>query len=212
MTLKETIIQESMKLFSLKGFVSTGINDILQAAHTSKGGFYNHFNSKDDLFYVVLAEAQKVWREKTLDGLDDIDSPLGGVEKFLENYRDQYLKDTEHFPGGCIFITFSVELDDQRPPLAAEVNKGFMGVRGMLKRLLNESQQAGELDAGVDIDNVADMLFDGMLGASVVYGVDKSAASLDRSIGALIDYLKNMEMDPLVESLNAEENKEVVAD
>jgi hypothetical protein len=47
------------------------------------------------------------------------------------------------------------------------------------------------------------MLFDGMLGASVVYGVDKSAASLDRSIGALIDYLQNMEMDTLVEPFNA---------
>ena len=78
-----------------------------------------------------------------------------------------------------------------------------MGVRGMLKRLLNESQQADELDAGVDMNNVADMLFDGMLGASVVYGVDKSTASLDRSIGALIDYLQNMKMDTLVESFNA---------
>ncbi|NCF64812.1 MAG: TetR family transcriptional regulator [Chloroflexi bacterium] len=203
MTLKESIIQESMKLFSLKGFVSTGVNDILQAANTSKGGFYNHFTSKEDLFYVVLAEAQKIWREKTLDGLDDIASPLGKIEKFLENYRDRYLKDAEHFPGGCIFITFSVELDDQRPHLAAEVNKGFVGVRGMLKRLLNESQQADELDAGVDMNNVADMLFDGMLGASVVYGVDKSTASLDRSIGALIDYLQNMKMDTLVESFNA---------
>jgi AcrR family transcriptional regulator len=192
-----------MKLFSLKGFVSTGVNDILQAANTSKGGFYNHFTSKEDLFYVVLAEAQKIWREKTLDGLDDIASPLGKIEKFLENYRDRYLKDAEHFPGGCIFITFSVELDDQRPHLAAEVNKGFVGVRGMLKRLLNESQQADELDAGVDMNNVADMLFDGMLGASVVYGVDKSTASLDRSIGALIDYLQNMKMDTLVESFNA---------
>ena len=203
MTLKESIIQESMKLFSLNGFINTGINDILQAANTSKGGFYNHFSSKEDLFYVVLAEAQKIWRDKTLDGLDDIDSPLGRVVKFLENYRDQYLKDAEHFPGGCIFITFSVELDDQRPHLAAEVNKGFVGVRGMLTRLLYKSQQAGELDVDVNINNVADMLFDGMIGASVVYGVDKSTASLDRSIGALIDYLQNMEMDTLVEPFNA---------
>ncbi len=102
MTLKETIIQESLRLFSLKGFLSTGINDILLAANTSKGGFYNHFSSKEDLFYVVLAEAQGIWRDKTLCGLDEIESPVGKVERFLENYRDQYLKDDEHFPGGCI--------------------------------------------------------------------------------------------------------------
>jgi TetR/AcrR family transcriptional repressor of nem operon len=198
-TLKETIIQESMKLFSLNGFIGTGINDILQAAHTSKGGFYNHFTSKEDLFFVVLADAQKIWREKTLDGLRDIDSPLAKITKFLENYRDRYLKDTEHFPGGCIFTTFSIELDDQRPHLAAEVNKGFVGVKSMINRLLDQGKMAGELDEAVNTDLVTEMLFTGMIGASVLYGVDKSAASLDKSITVLIDYLEEMELKQVIE-------------
>lgn len=200
MTLKETIIQESLKLFSLKGFLSTGVNDILLAANTSKGGFYNHFSSKEDLFYIVLAEAQRIWREKTLYGLDEIESPIGKIEQFLENYRDRYLKDDEHFPGGCIFITFSVELDDQRPHLSTEVNKGFVGVKTMLKRFLDQAKQLGELDPAVNTADVTEMLFAGMIGASVNYGIDKSAAGLDRSIGALIDYLKAMQLEPAVES------------
>ena len=36
------------------------------------------------------------------------------------------------------------------------------------------------------------MLFAGMMCASVIYGVDKSANSLDRSINALIDYLEKL--------------------
>jgi len=36
------------------------------------------------------------------------------------------------------------------------------------------------------------MLFAGMLGASVIYGLDKSTASLDRSINTLIDYLEKL--------------------
>ena len=48
--LKEKIIYESMKLFSLKGLLSTSINDIMREANTSKGGLYNHFKSKDDIF------------------------------------------------------------------------------------------------------------------------------------------------------------------
>ncbi|MEJ2365372.1 MAG: TetR family transcriptional regulator, partial [Deltaproteobacteria bacterium] len=32
-----------MRLFSMKGFLSTSITDILEAADASKGGFYNHF-------------------------------------------------------------------------------------------------------------------------------------------------------------------------
>jgi len=192
MNLKEGIIHESLKLFSLKGFCSTSINDILEAANTSKGGFYNHFASKEDLFFQVLDEAQRIWREKTLSGLDEIESPVGKTRRLLENYRDRYLNDTENFPGGCIFITFSVELDDQRPHLSKEVSKGFMGLKAMLKRLLDEGRESGELSKNVDTSAITEMLFAGMLGASVIYGLDKSTASLDRSINTLIDYLEKL--------------------
>ena len=47
--------------------------------------------------------------------------------KFLENYKDRYLIDSDNFPGGCIFITFSVELDDQSHHLCEKVNEGVVG-------------------------------------------------------------------------------------
>ncbi|MFQ5811650.1 MAG: TetR/AcrR family transcriptional regulator [Anaerolineae bacterium] len=194
MSLRERIIHESMRLFSLKGFLSTSITDILEAANTSKGGFYNHFASKEDLFFAVLDEARRIWREKCLSGLDEIESPVGKVKKLLENYRDRYLKDTEDLPGGCIFVTFSVELPDQRTHLAEEVNKGFVGFKAMLKRLLNEGKELGELSDDVSIGTVTEMLFAGMVGASVIYGVDKSTDSLDRSINSLIDYLEKLKL------------------
>jgi AcrR family transcriptional regulator len=192
MNLKEKIILESLKLFSLKGFIGTSIHDILTAAKTSKGGFYNHFKSKEDLFFQVLEEARRIWREKNLKGLEDIENPIEKIKKFLENFRDLYLKDAENFPGGCIFITFIVELNDQRPHLSREVNRGFIGLKGMLKRLLDEGKEAGELRSDVSTDAITEMLFAGVLGATVMYGVDKSSETLDRSISALIDYLEKL--------------------
>ena len=192
MNLKEKIVHESLKLFSLKGFLSTSIHDILEASNTSKGGFYNHFASKEDLFFHVLDEARRIWREKNLSGLDEIEKPVEKITKLLENFRDKYLKDIENFPGGCIFITFSVELDDQRPHLSKEVNKGFIGLKAMLKRLLDEGKELGELNNDVNTGAITEMLFAGMLGASVIYGVDKSTKSVDRSINSLIDYLEKL--------------------
>ena len=192
MNLKEKIVHESLKLFSLKGFLSTSIHDILEASNTSKGGFYNHFASKEDLFFHVLDEARRIWREKNLSGLDEIEKPMKKITKLLENFRDKYLKDIENFPGGCIFITFSVELDDQRPHLSKEINKGFIGLKAMLKRLLDEGKELGELNNDVNTGAITEMLFAGMLGASVIYGVDKSTKSVDRSINSLIDYLEKL--------------------
>jgi AcrR family transcriptional regulator len=190
MNLKEKIIYESLRLFSLKGLLNTSLQDILKAANTSKGGFYNHFASKEELFFQVLDEARRIWREKNLSGLDEIENPVEKIKRFLENFRDLYLKDSENFPGGCIFITFSVELNDQRPHLSREVHKGFIGLKSMLKRLLDEGRESGGLSQDVSTSAITEILFTGMLGATVMYGLDKSTANLDRSINSLIDYLK----------------------
>jgi AcrR family transcriptional regulator len=192
MRLKDRINHESLKLFSTKGYLNTSISDILQAAETSKGGFYNHFESKEELFYEVLAIAQSIWREKNLYGLDEIDSPIAKIKKLLENYRDRYLKDNINFPGGCIFVTFSVELDDQRPHLMKEVAQGFIGLKRLLKKLLEEGKEIGELRADVNTNRATELIFSGMIGSSVLFGVDKSSTSLDKSINSLIQYLDGL--------------------
>ena len=192
MKLKDTIVHESLRLFSLNGFLSTSIQDILSAANTSKGGFYNHFSSKEDLFYQVLDEARKIWRQKNLLGIDKINEPIDKIIKLLENYKDRYLLDAENFPGGCIFIMFAVELGDSRPHLSREVQKGFTGLKAMLKRLLDNGQSSATVYNGINTDKITEIIFNGMLGASLTYSVDKSFEALDKSINSLIDYLDQL--------------------
>ena len=189
LNLKETIVHESLKLFSLNGFLSTSIQDILSIANTSKGGFYNHFSSKEDLFFQVLDDARKIWREKNLYGIDEIQDPIDKIIKLLENYKNRYLLDTENFPGGCIFIMFAVELGDSRPHLSKEVQKGFTGLKVMMKRLLDNGQSSPVVYNGLNTDTITEIIFNGILGASVNYSLDKSYETLDKSINALIDYL-----------------------
>jgi AcrR family transcriptional regulator len=195
MKLKEKIVHESLKLFSLKGFLSTSIHDILEAAGTSKGGFYNHFSSKEDLFFQVLDEARRIWREKNLAGLDEIEHPSEKITTLMNNYKDRYLKDAENFPGGCVFITLSAELNNQRPHLSKEIEKGFIGlkVKGLIKRLLDQGKESGEFGKKIDTDTVTEVLFNGMLGASLSYGVHKSKDDLDKSIKSLIQYFEQLE-------------------
>jgi len=192
LNLKETIVHESLKLFSLNGFLSTSIQDILSIANTSKGGFYNHFSSKEDLFFQVLDDARKIWREKNLYGINELKDPIDKIIMLLGNYKNRYLLDTENFPGGCIFIMFAVELGDSRPHLSKEVQKGFTGLKAMLKRLLDNDQSLPVAYNGLNTETITEIIFNGMLGASVNYSVDKSHEALDTSINALIDYLDKL--------------------
>ena len=97
---------------------------------------------------MVLDQSRKIWREKYFHGLDQIKTPINKLIRFLENYRDRYLVDSESFPGGCIFINLSVELDDQDTNLAQEVDRGFIGLKKKGPRILRLDFKGGILYVG----------------------------------------------------------------
>ena len=197
MSLKTKIIDESLRLFSVKGYINTSVTDILEASGASKGGFYNHFASKEALFHAALSKARQLWREKNLNGLTSIDPPLLKIKKILENYRDHYLTDQNNFPGGCIFVNLAVELNDQEPDLAAHVNEGFTRLKQMIIRLLEEANESGALVATSDIRQVTELIFSGLLGACVMYTSDKSEKNLNYTIQSLINQLAQISKEPV---------------
>jgi len=190
--LKEKIIIESIGPFSAKGFLNTSINDVMKASGTSKGGLYNHFRNKGELFSAVLEESRKRWREINLAGLDGIDSPIGKIIRILENYRDRYLAGSSDVPGGCIFVRVSLEssdLADQWPEIAREISEGFDRFKVMIRRYLDQAKNTGEIEAGVDTAEAADMVFSAMMGASVMYNMDKSGENLNGNITSIIRFV-----------------------
>lgn len=183
-----------MRLFSLKGFLNSSIDEILVAANSSKGGFYNHFKSKEELFLHVLDEARRIWRKSNLEGLGRSQDPIADLKRLLINFRDRYLKDAENFPGGCIFITLLIELKNQSPHLANEINKGFIGLKSMIKRLLDQGKALGSLRQDADTAAISEMLFNSMLGAAVAYSGQKSETNLNLAIDVMVDYVENLEV------------------
>ena len=192
MNLKDKIISESRSLFSAKGFLNTSISDVMEASGTSKGGLYNHFQNKGELFSAVLEESRKNWREINLAGVEGIDSPTGKIIQILENYRDRYLAGSGDVPGGCIFVRVSLESSDianQWPGITLEIGEGFERFKAMLKRYLDAARSSGEIRADVDTGEAADILFSSMMGASVMYGMDRSRPNLNRNITSIIQYI-----------------------
>lgn len=53
---KARIVQVAGRLFRARGYDGVGIDEIMAAAGLTRGGFYGHFRSKQDLFAAVLAD------------------------------------------------------------------------------------------------------------------------------------------------------------
>ncbi len=101
---KQKVIDNSLYLFSVKGYYNTSVNDILSATNLTKGGLYGHFKSKEEIWYAVYDQAVTIWKGIVFKGIDD---PLKRIEKALDNDLRNYLgKDV--FKGGCFFLNMLV--------------------------------------------------------------------------------------------------------
>lgn len=192
MELKDKLLYEALRQFSTKGYSCTSTSSIIKAVGASKGGLYNHFKNKEQLSLAALRLARRIWREKNLQGLDDIPRPADKIIRLLENYRDFYLADTKNLPGGCIFVNLAVEFSDEFPHLGRDVSEGFVRLKQMIRRLLDEEREMGGLAERVDTGEEAELLFSGLLGACVIYSSDKSPETLGNTIGALCSHVEQM--------------------
>lgn len=58
---KKRIIECARRLFKEKGFNRTSVNDIIKEANSSKGGFYTHFKTKEELLFNMVPLVDEVY-------------------------------------------------------------------------------------------------------------------------------------------------------
>lgn len=76
---RKKIVEAARILFNRSGFTSVTIDDIMGEAGLTRGGFYNHFQNKEDLYQEAVASflegRGKTWRDdagvRPLDGGPD---------------------------------------------------------------------------------------------------------------------------------------------
>ncbi|UFU00633.1 TetR/AcrR family transcriptional regulator [Radiobacillus kanasensis] len=86
---KEKIINTAIDLFAEKGFFTTSIQEIAEKSEVSKGAFYLHFHSKDELLLEIFKYYYELINSKVVEAVDDTLSPKENLVRQLEvQYRE----------------------------------------------------------------------------------------------------------------------------
>ncbi len=82
---KSQIIQTALQLFAMKGYENTTVNNIIEEAGISKGGFYHHYSSKEglleDIVKILIGNMVTIFKE--VDACKD----MSALEKTNEYIR-----------------------------------------------------------------------------------------------------------------------------
>jgi TetR/AcrR family transcriptional repressor of nem operon len=188
---RQNIIAKALRLFCVKGYYNTSINDILVATGLTKGGLYGHFASKEDLWYAVYDEALGIWRKIVFRGIQSSADPLECIQTLIEN--DIKTKLGNHlFEGGCFFHSMLVELSGQSAAMSSHLMQGFNQLAGLLRAWLEQADQQGLLKKNLNFKEIANHIIISLNGAAALYAPSRDRAILDQTVSQLRFYIQQL--------------------
>ena len=126
------IISIASKRFREKGLARVGIAELMKEAGLTVGGFYKHFDSRDDLVAEAVSSAFGGWKRRV--DAAKAGGPSVSLAKLINDYLDEAHRDN---PGtGCAFSALAPEIarsDKQTRALTSEqVRNDIQLIAGLL--------------------------------------------------------------------------------
>lgn len=143
-TTREHIVEAADQLFYRHGYEHTSFSDIADDVQISRGNFYYHFKTKDEILAAViverLADTQQMLDRWEAEGKDPADRIRSFIHMLVANRADikRY---------GCPVGTLSTELAKLNHASQGEANKLFTLFRTWLRRQFTALGRAQDADA-----------------------------------------------------------------
>lgn len=130
---RERIVECARRLFNRKGLSEVSIDEIMAEAGLTRGGFYNHFASKDELYVEAVAAYSKCNPTDRWDGVD-IDFSAQGLtlaRQIINAYLSrQHLEDVE---GHCPMIALPSDVARAGPQVRDAYESALQGMAAIFE-------------------------------------------------------------------------------
>lgn len=186
---REKLIAATIELISSRGFESTGINAILEAAGVTKSNFYYHFKSKEDLCLVALDVMCESAAAQVFDPIfqDAKISPKGRLLKLFDTIEKQL--SAAECTIGCPFVNLGAETADFYPAFQKRLASHFELYTNKIAACYQEGVKKGEFTNAITAPQAAQMIVCLINGTILMTKVQKSLSPLKTNSKALFRLL-----------------------
>lgn len=189
---REKILKAAARLFALKGYHDTKLEEVRRAAEVTTGAFFHHFTSKEDLGFAVL-DRHMERRRQELEQIEQEtppprdDAPLERVYRRLDAIAE-LVRRRERRKGGCIIGNLSTALADTHEAFRQRLADCFDAMaREFLPDL--EAASQGRPQGTLDAWTLARYLITVVEGAIMLARTYRDRTLLARHFGCLKEYL-----------------------
>lgn len=187
------ISDAALKVFRDLGYARTRMVDISEAAGIGKGTLYEYFKNKADILRFAFEQYFSGFIEGALWAMSDEKGPsdrLLSLVEFSLNHTDEW---EDHC---AVYVDYFGEARTEKDDFFS-LARIYEETRSILKTLIQEGQQAGEMDAELNPEATAEILlslFDGIIFSRIFEGHGSSRELIKKTSLRIIEngLLKNV--------------------
>ncbi len=156
------IIQSALKVFLLKGYDATSVNDVVSESQISKGGIYHYFKNKEGLFIEAI--------DYLFDKFEDIErsiySDSTNLKQILKTYFDSLSNISEIL--GAMTGSDNIDVNNfymlmtnafiKFPQIREKHGELHLKNQELLVEIIKKAQQGGQVKDNIDCETMAFMI------------------------------------------------------
>jgi len=135
---RRRIVEQARIMFNRDGFTAVSIDQLMAGVGLTRGGFYNHFNNKEELYAEAVASflggRGKTWRDEA--GVDPENGGPETVKAMIDSYLSpEHLKDVD---GQCPLIALPSDVARGSPEVRAAYGSLLQAMSWLFENNLDE--------------------------------------------------------------------------
>ncbi|SEI01325.1 transcriptional regulator, TetR family [Paenimyroides aquimaris] len=183
---RSMILHKAFELIYVKGYQTTSIDDIIATTQVTKGAFYYHFKTKDEMGLAIINEVLKpTLASSFIEPLQGEQDPLDAIYNLMDSLlmKNEFLK-VEY---GCPASNFTQEMTPWNSEFNKALNELTREWTEAITATIERGKKSGVIRKDVNAKQVTTFVLSGYWGI-------RNLGKLENSKKVYISYLKQLKI------------------
>jgi AcrR family transcriptional regulator len=153
---KEQIIDKSIHLFLDKGYNATTIKDITDAVNITKGAFYWHFKSKDELLETIVSLFESNFTDSVIREVNNSQGTFLNKLKYTHKWVTEFAYRHRDLCVG--FLTIAAEMVGSGTNIEEKIRTVYTKYIKFIREILELGKKEGSIRDDLDINMIAHVI------------------------------------------------------
>lgn len=183
---RSMILHKAFELIYVKGYQTTSIDDIIATTQVTKGAFYYHFKTKDEMGLAIINEVLKpTLASSFIEPLQGEQDPLNAIYNLMDSLlmKNEFLK-VEY---GCPASNFTQEMTPWNSEFNKALNELTREWTEAITVTIERGKKSGVIRKDVNAKQVTTFVLSGYWGI-------RNLGKLENSKKVYISYLKQLKI------------------